>query len=235
MSNTGQPTDTDPTVKKIQLTGEAAQSLSPSTYDAGESVGDTRPRARKSRKARKMDFSNMKIQKEGGGATSPGTMVQLAASHIPGSSGADKAAGTASPFTQSAATVGGVAPSVPLAPTSVPTEPAPSAGGGAPRVVLAKSKKKSKVLLTAAKPAKGVVLGGSKKRKTMKKVKVNVTGLTRKLHHAKKIHSKASKHTLDDIKKELVKAGLIKESSKAPEDILRQMYADFMVLKKKAL
>ncbi len=37
------------------------------------------------------------------------------------------------------------------------------------------------------------------------------------------------------IKKVLVKAGLVKEATKAPEGILRQMYEDYAVIKNRAL
>ena len=174
----------------------------------------------------------------GGGATSPGTLVQLTASHVPGSSSAH-AVGAVAPLTNSAAPVGRVAPAAVADPV------APVAKGGAapstqqPRVILAKSKKKSKVLLAAPKHGKTVDLSGAnpakKRSKTAKKVQVSLKGLTKKMSKAKKIHHKVSKNSLEDVKKELVAAGLIKADSKAPEDILRQMYTDFMVLKKRAL
>jgi hypothetical protein len=62
-----------------------------------------------------------------------------------------------------------------------------------------------------------------------------MTGLNRKIKAARTIRQKASKDTIDDIKKALVKATLIKSDSKAPEQMLRQMYADYMMLKKRAL
>jgi hypothetical protein len=45
----------------------------------------------------------------------------------------------------------------------------------------------------------------------------------------------AKKQKLEDVKKILVDAKLIKADSKAPEGVLRQMYADYMTLKNRAL
>jgi hypothetical protein len=59
--------------------------------------------------------------------------------------------------------------------------------------------------------------------------------LSRKIHKAKAIRKNATESSLEEIKKILNKAGLIKEDSKAPEAMLRQMYADYMTLKGRAL
>jgi hypothetical protein len=62
-----------------------------------------------------------------------------------------------------------------------------------------------------------------------------MVALSRKIGKAKDIRTKAAEDKIDDVKKALQKAGLIKGDSKAPETMLRQMYADFMMLKKRAL
>jgi len=112
---------------------------------------------------------------------------------------------------------------------------APSATGtpqGGAKVVLAKSRKASKVVLAAKPPAPKAT---PQRKKTVKRIKVSLKGLGAAARRAKTIRKRASGHTLEEIKKELVAAGLIKTDSKAPEAILRQMYADFMTLKKRAL
>jgi hypothetical protein len=155
----------------------------------------------------------------GTGATSPGTMVQLAASHIPGAN-SSRAVGAVAPLTAVGAPIGAIAPA--------------STGGA--KVVLAKSRKTNKVMLAAPKAlitATATTL--SQRKKTAKKIKVNLKGLGAANRRAKTIRKRANAHTLEEIKKELVAAGLIKTDSKAPESILRQMYADFMTLKKRAL
>jgi hypothetical protein len=155
----------------------------------------------------------------GAGATSPGTMVQLAASHVPGAN-SGKAVGAVAPLTAAGAPVGQVAPS------------ALNAVSGGAKVVLAKSRKASKVVLAAKPPAPKAA---PQRKKTAKKIKVSLKGLGAAARRAKTIRKRATGHTLEEIKKELVAAGLIKTDSKAPEAILRQMYADFMTLKKRAL
>lgn len=183
------------------------------------------------------------ITKEGGGSTSPGTMTQLAASHIPGSVGAATAVGVNSDLTQKGA---------PVAAAAVGASTG-GAGGGTihakpVKVVLAAPKKaKSKVILAAAavkpagSPAKPLAAmlatskHGAKTHKASRKVRISMAGLSRKIHKAKTIRNKASSESLESIKKALHKAGLIKAESKAPDYILRQMYADFMTLKNRAL
>jgi len=219
----------DPNIKKITLTGDAAESLNPNSYD--KQMGGSK---RKSRKA----LPRTNVVKVGGG-TSPGTMDQLAASRVPGSNNT-KAIGASSPFTEGAAKVGLVAPA---AANNIPIKLAAAQSGGSSaavqsagsvaKVILAKTRKKvllaPKAALTVASTAHPV------KRKTAKKIRVNVSGLGNKLHKAKTIRKRASHKDLAEVKKELVKAKLIKEDSKAPEEIIRQIYSDYMVLKKRAL
>jgi hypothetical protein len=120
-------------------------------------------------------------------------------------------------------------------------------GGGASRqpaaapvkVVLAAPKnKKSKVILAAAKPAVAPAphpLKPTQTRKAARKVRVSMKSLSKKIHKAKTIRKAATDTTIEQVKKELHKAGLIKSDSKAPDTILRQMYADFLTLKSRAL
>ena len=221
----------DPNIKKITLTGDAAESLNPNSYD--KQMGGSK---RKSRKV----AGRTNVIKVGGG-TSPGTMDQLAAGHTPGSN-SSKAIGASSPFTEGAAKVGLVSPAAQSggaahagAAQSANAKVA-AAGSGAPhaqaKVILSKTRKK---VLLAPKAASIVPLSVSVKRKTAKKFRVNISGLGNKLHKAKTIRKRASHKDLAEIKKDLVKAKLIKEDSKAPEEIIRQIYSDYMVLKKRAL
>jgi hypothetical protein len=141
-----------------------------------------------------------------GAGMSPGTIDQLSSTSVSGT-----------PVSQ-----------VPLlAPKPVPI------GGSTPpqKVILAKPEKVSKVFLGAPPKKKEP----SKRRKTVKRVNVSIGGLATHLKRAKTIKNKSNHHTLEEIKDGLVKAGLIKADSKAPEDILRHMYSDFMILKKRAL
>jgi hypothetical protein len=119
--------------------------------------------------------------------------------------------------------------------------PVKTGGAAAPpvRVVLAAAKKKkSNVVLAAAAKAVAPLTHAhakTKKVKVARRVRVSMAGLSRKINKAKDIRKKATGDSIEEIKKSLEKAGLIKKDSKAPETMLRQMYADFMMLKKRAL
>ena len=220
--------DNDPTIKKVSITNDA-MSLSPKSFDAN---GSTRKLKGKGSK-KYIGGEELVVNKLGGettvntktgGGTSPGTLDQLASSHIPGSNNS-KAVGIASRFTANSAAIGKLSPSSGLELT----------GGANVKVILSKTKKKSKVILIPAKHKTHLKDGLHKYKKTVKKVNVSLSGLTRKLHKAKRIHHHITNLTIEDVKKELIKADLIKSDSKAPEDILRRMYSDYMVLKKRAL
>jgi hypothetical protein len=223
----------DPTIKRIVLTGDVAESLNPKSYDSAGGSKKTRRHARG-------NVGPTKVIKEGGG-TSPGTLVQLSASHTPGSN-ATKAVGAQSPFTEGAPRVGPISPSIGGGTNGNATANnanANNANNANAKVILAKTRKK--ILLapknTSAAAKSEATTGGAStvKRKTAKKIRVNISGLGNKLHRAKTIRKRASDKDLAEVKKELVKAKLIKEDSKAPEEIIRQIYSDYMVLKKRAL
>lgn len=204
----------DLNIKRVSVTAQSAESFSPKSFDEDQE-GGKRTSKQKSRKRQPKHFeggSNVTIIKVGGG-TSPATLDQLVSSHVPGSNDT-KAVGVVSDYSMKGAPAGG----------------APALA----KVILSKTKKKSKVILTApktiSKPAPA-----TKKHKPAKRINVNLRGLTRKLSRAKHIHKKSKEETIEEIKKSLVKANLINDDSKAPERMLRQLYADHMVLKKKAL
>jgi len=124
-----------------------------------------------------------------------------------------------------------IAPVPAPAPAAAPVPPPQQAnippalrGGAKTKVVLEPPKK------TAAK----LVASKSKTRKA-KKIRVSLTGLGKRITRHKKIQKEARSHSIEEIKKILVAAKLIKPESKAPESILRQIYADYQTLKNKAL
>jgi hypothetical protein len=135
------------------------------------------------------------------------------------------------------------------APAAAPSAATKGGGGGSAasatpvKVVLAAAKKKKPgVVLASAKPAAGVGLkkvvaapAAGHTRHKARKIKVSMKTLRKKIHRAKTIRKSAEGASLEQIKKELQKAGILKADSKAPEGILRQMYADFMTLKSRAL
>lgn len=59
--------------------------------------------------------------------------------------------------------------------------------------------------------------------------------LTHRFTRAKKVKDETEKKSIDAIRTFLVEKGVIQLKSKAPEKMLRSMYADFMLLKDQAL
>lgn len=175
------------TVKEVQITGEAAQTYAPSAR------GGTR-------------------KKRGGGSTSPGTITQLRADHVPGIA-VVPLVGVDAPLTQTGAPLTGGA-----------VKPAPPV-----KVVLDAPKKKPVILQPK------VAAVQKKTRRVSRSIRVSVSGLGKRLTRAKTIRKDAGTLGIAEIKKALQKATLIKADTKAPEAILRQMYADYMVLKDRAL
>ena len=96
------------------------------------------------------------------------------------------------------------------------------------KVVLTAAKKRAVVLAPKAAPPK-------KTRRLGRSIKVSMSGLSKRMTRAKTIRKDAGSLGLSEIKAALQKAGLVKAESKAPEAILRQMYADYMMLKDRAL
>lgn len=114
----------------------------------------------------------------------------------------------------------------------VPTVSGQPIGGPAPALIggVFLKPKKGKVSLKAPRKMKIAPTGAT--RKAPRKIKLGVKGLKTRLNRAKKAHSHAQTVSLALVKQRLVKAGVIKSSSKAPEHMLRTMYADLLVTKK---
>jgi len=183
----------DPNIKQIKIVGAGATLLEDGTRKKG-GVRGSRGKTQK-----------LKIGMDGAGSTSPGTITQLMASHIPGESSAPEPVGVNSKLTEAGA-------SLQVAQGSVA---APQGGAKADvKVVLeAAKKKKGKLILAAARPA----APHPKTRKILKtkKVRVTISNLGKKIKRAKDIRKAATESSLEHIKKELTKAGLIKGDSKA--------------------
>lgn len=196
-------------LKQIQITGGAAEDFS--------SVMKTGKRKRTSRKSRKEDEQPRTVSKQAGG-TSPGTLVGLQASHVPTDPSAPQPKGVDTTGLK-----------------EWPSGPAPVSGGKS-KVVLDPKKKE-----TTAKQLPKVKLEPPKKHaptsstRKARKIRVSLTNLNKRITRHKKIQKEAKIVPLDQIKKTLVEAKLIKADSKAPESMLRQIYADYQSLKTKAL
>jgi hypothetical protein len=202
-------------VKQIQITGGAKED-----FEAMK----TGKRKRSSRKQRKEDEPTT-ISKHTGG-TSPGTLVALQASSAPTLPGTPPPA----PVLTTGLKTNPEGP----APVSSLTQPAiPTQGGSKPKakLILEPAQKKKEGMKLAAPKAKHAPNQTRKARK----IRVSISGLGKRMTRHKKIQKEAKVVPLEQIKKKLIEVKLIKPDSKAPEQMLRQIYADFETLKNKAL
>lgn len=202
--------------KTVSISNEAAKSLSPTNYEEIKSGGG----AGKTRRKQPKKYT---IVREGG-AMSPGTEDQLVSTRVPGTD-SSHAVGFSSKMTEEGAPIGAIAPAA-----------AAAAIGGSkePKVHLAKTYKKAKVVLAPSAQTKKKGKTEAKK-KSVKMLKMNLTGFTRKLKKASGIHKSAKEKTLKEIKDILIKMELVNKETKAPEDVLRQIYSDVETMKKRAL
>lgn len=195
----------DPNIKKFVVTGAAASGVPQS---GGKAERKTRKQHRK---------------QEGG--TSPGTLVQLNATRSP-----DSTMAHVKPIETSG-----------LKPTAAPVLQGGSTTKDVKVILAPKKKKTAKVILASPKKkvlqsiAKAVATAGTKTRKVAKKIRMSISSLSNRMTRAHKIRKESKDMSIDKIKETLKNAHLIKETTKAPEDILRQMYADFLLLKNRAL
>ena len=200
------------------------------TAEAASTIGGTRKRKRRTT----AKSETMKVGKEQHGGTSPGTSLQVEANKAPG--GAEPSSVN---FQKSS---GGE-----LAKVTTESTPAPVQGGGAKpsgptkavKVILEKKKKGTKVVLAPTKVKKLNSVSSSapaaKTRKVAKKIRISLGVFNKRVTRAASIKKESKAQSLDSVKKTLVEAKLIKAESKAPEGVLRQMYADYMTLKNRAL
>ena len=149
-------------------------------------------------------------------------MTQLESSRVPGT---DPRVATAAPEP--------VGVNAPLTAVGAPLTQSAGKKDVPMKVVLAEAKKKKAVVLAAAKPKHGD--SKTKKISRSKKVRVTISNLRKKINKATEIRKEATDTGIEDVKKALQKAALIKPGSKAPDAMLRQLYADFMMLKGRAL
>lgn len=97
-----------------------------------------------------------------------------------------------------------------------------------------------KVLLTKKRQRDetvGARTGGSdlKAHKPARKIQLGLNAIKKNVTRAKRITRTAKTLPIETIRAELVKVGIIKESSKAPESVLRQMYADAKTVSTRSL
>jgi hypothetical protein len=108
-------------------------------------------------------------------------------------------------------------------------------GGGHIKVELKKKEGGKKVFLNPKKTDASPK--NSKKTQTHKnkKVTLGISSLHKRITRAKKLHKKLKVIPLNVLRDKLIKEGLIKSTSKAPESVLRQIAEDTELVKNKAL
>lgn len=74
-----------------------------------------------------------------------------------------------------------------------------------------------------------------KQTKKVRKFTLGISTFHKRITRAKKLHKKVKELSLESLKEKLIKEGLIKSTSKAPESVLRQIASDAEVVSKKAL
>jgi hypothetical protein len=146
----------------------------------------------------------------------------------------------------------GGASQTPVAPQEIKRiSVAPVPSGGSAEPVAAPSSPTTKVLLGGKKPHRVKVLltkkrhrdeasGGAKGaeqkvHKPARKIQLGVSAIKKNVTRVKRITRTAKTLPIETIRGELVKAGMIKETSKAPESVLRQMYADAKTVSSRSL
>jgi hypothetical protein len=77
--------------------------------------------------------------------------------------------------------------------------------------------------------------GAAKKTHKNRKITLGLIGLQKRLTRAKKIQKKVKEMPIVELKGELIKRGLIKSTTKAPESVLRQIAADAHIVARQDL
>jgi hypothetical protein len=137
-------------------------------------------------------------------------------------------------------------PKQPVTAPSVPTQPEPpvsvTQGGGALikpiRVELKKKHDTKKVLLQPKKvvePVKSLKKSTTQGTRKQRKVSLGISTMHRRLTRAKKMQTRVKDMPLDKLKAQLIEKKLIKETSKAPESVLRQIAEDAQLVASKTL
>ena len=137
-----------------------------------------------------------------------------------------------------------VAPKEPAAKEPAAKEPAakePAAKEVAP--VSAPAQQKSKLLLVPSrkKAKSSVILAPAKGRaplKTTRKIRVHLSSMKKRLTQAKTIHGNSRDKPIEEIRRILEEAKLVKpktDGKKVPDNVLRDIYKDYMLLRTKVL
>jgi hypothetical protein len=120
--------------------------------------------------------------------------------------------------------------------SAAPVTPAPAtvAPVGGARVHIAPKKKVHRIILTKKQRAPVTDIPVQKK-KTQRRVTIATQHLQHRMRRAHTTRKASRTLPLDKIRAHLIEKNIIKSTSKAPEAVLRQMYADSLIVSQKAL
>lgn len=182
-----------------------------------------------------------KVVKSGGGESSNSTSTQSPPSTLPGSNQNPQPLENIKqmPALQAANQAGTIPPTVnppmpmPNPITSSSATPATEEQKGGKLVLAPKKKTRSKLILAAP-------THGSKKEKRghTRKIRLQMSNMKKRFTTAKVIHKESKEKSIEDIRKILEESKLVKpakEGKKVPDDILRNIYKDYLLLRNKAL
>ena len=113
----------------------------------------------------------------------------------------------------------------------------------APATASAPAQQKSKLLLVPSrkKAKSSVILAPAKGRaplKTTRKIRVHLSSMKKRLTQAKTIHGNSRNKPIEEIRRILEEAKLVKpktDGKKVPDNVLRDIYKDYMLLRTKVL
>jgi hypothetical protein len=117
------------------------------------------------------------------------------------------------------------------APLSLPNPNAPKQEGGA-------SKSGGKLILSGKKSRSKLILAPPSGKKKTRKLRVQLTGMKKRITRAKSIHKESKEKSIEEIRTLLEESKLIKPATsgkKVPDEILRNIYRDYMLLRGRAL
>jgi hypothetical protein len=222
--NMSQPQPVDPNVKNITVTGAAATHQAGGQKRRRRAAATQRSRAAQAGLLPDVTGPTQRSRQQGGSSeasesSSKINVIQQLASSIPPAAAS--------------------APSLISAVAAATTQPGSTQQGGANKqnvkLVPAKSKNKTRVLLSPKSTNNPVTqqTGGSKTRK-QKKLSLRVSNIRRKVASTRKHIHASTALPIDKIRKELVDAKLLNPASKAPEALIRKIYADFKITTHKA-
>lgn len=115
-------------------------------------------------------------------------------------------------------------------PQEVKPVPAPQIPKG--RLILSPAKTKTKKVLLAAPVNKQILKKGE-----TRKIRVQLSGLKKRMTKAKTIHHDSRHKPIAEVRKLLEEAKLVKPdvTGKVPENVLRDIYKDYLLLRNRAL